>query len=242
MARTIHEVRLRPKDLKRDVRARHYGCAMTTSLHLGKRIAPPRFVGFMLLLAAGVPALHPWLGWRHGTMVAFDVAAAIFLLSLWPLLSAAAQDMRRQAERNDANRVLLLAITGAVMLVVLVAVGAELGEKAAPKPASVAIIVATLLLSWIFSNMVYALHYAHMFYTRSDAVAGDSRGLDFPDADEPNYWDFIYFSMTLGMTFQTSDVSMTQTRVRIVATFHCFAAFVFNLGILAFTVNTLGSS
>jgi uncharacterized membrane protein len=215
---------------------------MTIPLHLGKRIAPPRFVGFMLLLVAGAPALHPWLGWRHGTMVAFDIAAAIFLLSLWPLLSAAAQDMRRQAERNDANRALLLAITGAVMLVLLVAVGSELTDKNAPEPLSVAIIVATLVIAWIFSNMVYALHYAHMFYTRADEGPGDSRGLDFPDADEPNYWDFIYFSMTLGMTFQTSDVSITRTPVRVVATFHCFAAFVFNLGILAFTVNTLGSN
>jgi uncharacterized membrane protein len=33
---------------------------------------------------------------------------------------------------------------------------------------------------------------------------------------------------------------MTTTRVRVVAIFHCFAAFIFNLGILAFTINTLG--
>jgi uncharacterized membrane protein len=215
---------------------------MKVRLHLGKRIAPPRFVGFMLLLAAGIPALQPVLGWRHGMMLAFDIAAALFLLSIWPLLSSKATDMRDQAERNDANRVLLLAITGAVMLVLLVAVGAELGEKGSPRPWSVVIIVATLLLSWLFSNIVYALHYAHLFYTRADDGSGDKGGLDFPDTEEPSYWDFLYFSLTLGMTFQTSDVSMTQTPVRIVAIFHCFAAFVFNLGILAFTINTLGSN
>jgi uncharacterized membrane protein len=220
---------------------------MEPQLHLGKRIAPPRFISFLILLAAGIPAIHPLLGWRQGTMAAFDVAAAIFLASLWPLLQTPhAREMRAQAERNDANRALLLAITGAVMMVVLVAVGSELVEKGAPKPLAVALIIATLLLSWLFSNMVYALHYAHIFYSQGDADGDGTRedigGLDFPSTKEPNYWDFVYFSLTLGMTFQTSDTAMTNTKVRIIATFHCFAAFIFNLGILAFTINSLGSS
>lgn len=218
-----------------------------TRLHLGKRIAPPRFIGFVLLLAAGLPILHPLLGWRQGAMTAFDIAALVFLLSLWPVLSTPhAEAMRTQAERNDANRPLLLAVTGAVMLVVLIAVGSELVEKGSPKPLAIALIIATLILSWLFSNVVYALHYAHMFYSQADTdgdgTEEDSGGLDFPKTDEPNYWDFLYFSLTLGMTFQTSDVEMTSTPVRIVATFHCFAAFIFNLGVLAFTINTLGGS
>lgn len=215
------------------------------NLHLGKRIAPPRFISFVILLAIGMPVLHPLLGWRQGMMAAFDIAAAIFLISLWPLLRTPhAREMRVQAEHNDANRALLLAITGAVMLVVLVAVGSELIEKGSPKPFAVALIIATLLLSWLFSNIVYALHYAHIYYTQGDTDGdGDKEdvgGLDFPSSKEPNYWDFVYFSLTLGMTFQTSDVDMTTTKMRVVATFHCFAAFIFNLGILAFTINTLG--
>jgi len=216
---------------------------MALSLHLGKRIAPPRFITFVILLAIGIPVLHPLLGWRQGTMAAFDIAAAVFLVSLWPLLRTPhAQEMRAQAARNDANRALLLAITGAVMMVVLVAVGSELIEKGSPKALSVVLIIATLVLSWLFSNIVYALHYAHMFYSQGpgDDGCGDIGGLDFPKTEEPNYWDFLYFSLTLGMTFQTSDVEMTTTPVRIVATFHCFAAFIFNLGVLAFTINTLG--
>ncbi|WP_454886128.1 DUF1345 domain-containing protein [Sphingomonas oryzagri] len=216
---------------------------MAFSLHLGKRIAPPRFITFVLLLIAGLPILQPAFGWRQGTMASFDIAAAVFLISLWPLLRTPhAREMRVHAERNDANRAMLLAITGAVMLVVLVAVGSELIEKGSPKAPQVALIIATLLLSWLFTNIVYALHYAHMFYSQEAGDDGceDTGGLDFPSTKEPNYWDFVYFSLTLGMTFQTSDVEMTTTPVRIVATFHCFAAFIFNLGVLAFTINTLG--
>ncbi|MBA2935267.1 DUF1345 domain-containing protein [Sphingomonas sp. CGMCC 1.13654] len=216
---------------------------MALSLHLGRRIAPPRFIAFVLILIAGLPILQPLLGWRQGTMAAFDIAAVIFLVSIWPLLKTPhAREMRVHAERNDANRAVLLGITGAVMLVVLVAVGSELIEKGSPKGLQVALIIATLLLSWLFTNIVYALHYAHMFYSQEAGDEGceDIGGLDFPSTKEPNYWDFVYFSLTLGMTFQTSDVEMTTTSVRIVATFHCFAAFIFNLGVLAFTINTLG--
>ena len=69
---------------------------------------------------------------------------------------------------------------------------------------------------------------------------GDAGGLEFPDCQEPDYWDFLYFSYTLGMTFQTSDVQITARRVRKVAIGQCLAAFVFNLGVLAFTINVLG--
>jgi uncharacterized membrane protein len=98
---------------------------------------------------------------------------------------------------------------------------------------------ATLALSWLFSNTVYALHYAHLFYT-DDASGKDSGGIDVPKCDEPDYWDFLYFSFTLGMTFQTSDVEITSAPVRRTTIGHSLAAFVFNIGVLAFTINVLG--
>ncbi|MFT4052861.1 MAG: DUF1345 domain-containing protein [Novosphingobium sp.] len=219
---------------------------MTMALDLGRRLAPVRFLAFASILCVSIPMLHPLLGWRHAMMAGFDVAAFIFLLSIWPLLERAEPNqMRRSAERNDANRTLLLGITGAVSLVVLVAVFSELQDKSDPRFTAMALVIATLALAWMFSNMVYALHYAHMFYMKTDtdgdgAEQKDSRGFDFPNTKEPIYWDFVYFSFTLGMTFQTSDVAMTSTPARRVATIHCLAAFVFNLGVLAFTINVLG--
>jgi uncharacterized membrane protein len=217
---------------------------MTSPLHLGNRLAPVRFLAFLAVLIVSLPVLQPLLGWRHGAMAGFDVAATLFLASLFRLFQSKAADMRRHAERNDANRALLLAMSVVVMLVILVAVGSELIEKRAPQAPTVVLIIATLALAWFFANTVYALHYAHIFYTQGDTdgdgTKEDLAGLDFPNTKEPNYWDFIYFSFTLGMTFQTSDVEMTTSRMRVVAIFHCLAAFVFNLGVLAFTINVLG--
>jgi len=207
---------------------------------IGHRIAPVRFVAFALVCAAGVTVGISWLGWSRGVMAGFDVAAVVFLASCLPLLRQETQRMRAAARANDANRALLLAITVAVTLVILFAVASELGQKRDPDPITVALIVATLVLAWLFANTMFALHYAHIFYL-AGTDGRDSRGLDVPGTQEPDYWDFIYFAFTLGMTFQTSDVEMKNGRFRRVALAHSLAAFLFNIGVLAFTVNVLGS-
>ena len=209
------------------------------TLNLGKKIAPPRFIAFLVLLIAGGALLIPPLGMGRGFMAAFDVASALFLVSLAKLLrNADADQMRKHAAANDANRAVLLGITGLVMVAVLVAVAKELQGKS--DALAIALVVATLILAWLFSNTIYALHYAHLFYSDCDGDGNDRGGLDFPNCAEPDYWDFLYFSFTLGMTFQTSDVEISSRHMRFISLGQCLAAFVFNLGILAFTINTLG--
>ncbi len=213
--------------------------ALFPHLKLGRRLAPPRFVLFCLLAPAITAALAHRLGIGRATLVGFDASAAVFLISLSPLLfHGEAQQIRAQAARNDANRAVLLGITGAVMLVVLVAVAKELQGK--NDAVAIALVVATLVLAWLFSNVVYAVHYAHLYYGNDNGKPGDDQGLDFPHCDEPDYWDFLYFSFTLGMTFQTSDIEITSRRVRAIVLGHTMAAFVFNLGVLAFTINVIG--
>ncbi len=208
-------------------------------LKLGKRLMPPRFLLFCVLLAAGLLLGIPRLGAGRGIMTAFDVAASVFLVSLSGLLRRGEADqMRHAARENDANRALLLAITGVVSLAILVAVAGEL--KGSSDRIVTTLVIATLALAWAFSNVIYALHYAHLYYGDDDGNGADNKGLDIPDADEPSYWDFIYFSFTLGMTFQTSDVDIKTTRMRVIAIGQCLAAFVFNLGVIAFTINVLG--
>jgi uncharacterized membrane protein len=205
---------------------------------IGNRIAPPRFLAFVAAIALAAALTIPPLGLRTGTMIAFDAGAALFLLISLPLLRHRSGDIRRAAERNDANRLLLLFLTLAVSLVVLVAVASELMQRDAPDAGSIALVVGTLALCWVFSNTIYALHYAHLYYRAGRG--GDAGGLQFPETREPDYWDFVYFAFCLGMTFQTSDVSVTDRGIRKVVTLHCLAAFVFNLGIVAFTINVLG--
>lgn len=204
---------------------------------IGDRIAPPRFLAFAAVLIVASVLLSPEVGMTRGILTGFDGAALLFIGSLVPLLrQGQAAKMRRRAARNDANRTVLLVFCGIVLFVVLVAVGGELRGRSSV--VTIALVVGTLILAWLFSNIVYALHYAHLFYSAGEK--GDAGGLQFPDTAEPDYWDFLYFSVTLGMTFQTSDVSIASRRMRRVVTGQCLAAFIFNLGVIAFTVNVLG--
>ena len=173
-----------------------------------------------------------------GLMAAFDVAAMVFLASSIPLLGTReAAVIRKHAGENDANRTLLLVVTGIVMAVLLISIAAEtVGHT--PQPFTKILIIGTLALAWLFSNTVYALHYAHLAYSDERHCAG----LDFPGTSQPVYWDFVYFAFALGMTFQTSDVTIRDQKIRRVVTIHCLAAFVFNIGVLAFTINVLGSA
>lgn len=208
---------------------------------LGNRIAPPRFILFVVLLVALSIAAGLWTDWLRGIMIGFDGAAVVFLLSSVPLLAGAdAATVRRHAAENDANRAVLLGITGLVTGVVLVTVGAVLMQGQSQSGAAIALIVGTLALSWLFTNVIYALHYAHMFYAKDAKTGRDCGGLDMPGTKEPDYWDFVYFAFTLGMTFQTSDVAISSGRFRRIATLHSMAAFIFNIGVLAFTINVLG--
>jgi uncharacterized membrane protein len=206
---------------------------------IGNMIAPPRFIAFVLILVAAAFPASLWLhGVSLGIIAAFDLAALIFLVSTAPLLNISdPAQIEALAGENDANRTFLLVLTGLVTVVLLIAVGAETVARHTGSGTK-ALIIVTLIVAWLFSNSVYALHYAHMGYV---APGTSCAGFRFPGTPEPLYWDFVYFAFTCGMAFATSDVEVSDQRIRKVVTFHCLAAFAFNIGVLAFTVNLLAS-
>jgi uncharacterized membrane protein len=206
---------------------------------IGNRIAPARFILFLLALVAGCAVGVFWLGWERGLLAGFDLAAAIFIFCCAPLLKLGAADLRNAAKANDANRWVLLAISFFLTLVILAAITAQLG--AALGLSEKMLIVLTLVLIWTFGNTVYALHYAHLYYSTDDG-GRDAAGLEFPGKGEPDMPDFVYFAFTLGVAVQTADVAITSRHIRRVATVHCIAGFFFNLGVLSLAVNVLGSS
>jgi uncharacterized membrane protein len=207
---------------------------------IGNSIAPWRFILFVVVLAvASLIAAFELRNRSLGFMAGFDVAGVVFLISCLSVLSTREEaQIRQHASENDANRAGLLAVTGIVIAVLLVAIASEAVGKN-PEPLTKGLIIVTLVTAWLFSNMIYALHYAHMAYMRPTS---ECDGFDFPGTPNPVYWDFVYFAFTCGMAFATSDVQITSERVRKVVTAHCLAAFGFNIGVLAFTINLLASS
>jgi uncharacterized membrane protein len=212
---------------------------MAATRTIGNRLAPPRFITFFVLLFAGVGTGSAFLPRPQAVMIGFDLAAAIFLLSCIPLFRHEAAAMRRAAAENDANRLVLLILTLILSLVILVTVAGELVGPGHPTAPEKLLVVATLLLSWTGANMVYALHYAHLFYS-SGKAGKDRGGLAFPgNRKEPDYGDFVYFAFTLGVALQTSDVAVTSPAIRRIVLLHCLEAFIFNMGVLALAISIL---
>jgi len=200
----------------------------------------PRYVLFLAVLAVAAAALHRLMRPAEAVLVAFDLAVFAFVVSCVPLWRCGeARVMRKQAERDDAGQVLVLLLTAVISSVVLVALAILSRERDRLIAAEVALLVGTLLASWLFSNLIYAFHYARMYYAADDGK--DREGIDFPGNLEPDFSDFVNFAFVIGMTCQTADIDITHPRVRRVATFQGLFAFAFNLGILALTVNMLAS-
>lgn len=216
-----------------------------TGQSLGNRIAPPRFVLFVVVLL-GVAGTACALGaktYGDALVVGFDLAALVFIASLWPIMrSHAATQMRKHAAENDARRGLVLVLTALVSLALLGAIVAELPDAKAGHTWPIIKLVGTLALSWIYTNLVFMLHYAHLHYGVAADGKGDHGGFEFPGTAEPDYWDFLYFAFTAGMSFAASDVNVTRGAVRRIVVLHSLLSFVFNIGVLAFSINVLAGA
>ncbi|WP_392354599.1 DUF1345 domain-containing protein [Brevundimonas sp. LF-1] len=97
--------------------------------------------------------------------------------------------------------------------------------------------MATIALSWLFVQTIFALHYAHEFYAPAGTGQGDRQGLMFPGEDDADYWDFLHFALIIGVANQTADVQISSQRLRRIATVHSILAWLFNTVILALAVN-----
>ncbi len=60
----------------------------------------------------------------------------------------------------------------------------------------------------------------------------------FPDHKlQPNYWDFLYFSFTIAVASQTSDVVLRSRTIRRAALAQSILSFYFNVAVLGLCVN-----
>ena len=198
----------------------------------------PRFLAFVAVLAAASLAAALRLSVEEAAILGFDLAAAVFIAASLPLWAVdSADDARDRAARDDGGWVLLMLTALAVLAAVLLALGRMVEGRSHLTTTDFAIVAGTLVLAWLFSNLVYAFHYAHLYYDQVEA--GDAGGIVFPEGGKPVFADFVYFAFVIGMTCQTADLDIAARRIRRVVTLHGLFAFFFNLGVLAMTINVL---
>jgi uncharacterized membrane protein len=190
-----------------------------------------------LFTALGIYLLLP-ASWLMNTrlLCAWNAGALFYIVSAAILASrSSTKDMERRAMLEDEGAVAILALTITAGIASLASIAVEVhGISSAPaeeRTLRLALAGFTILSSWFFVHTIYAIHYAHEFYRF------EPRGLAFPHEDEPDYWDFLYFSFNMGAAAQTSDVTVINPRMRRLVLSHTVLAFLFNTTILALAIN-----
>ena len=190
---------------------------------------------------ASVPLLPHSLAERDRVILCWDIGAAAYLvLIFWLFVATPVERMPANARAQEDGEWTLFWLVLAGVLASFAAIIGEFSSMKHAAPAArdlkVTLVAGTLLLSWLLSQVVFGLRYAHEFYSRSGPAEIDG-GLDFPGETRPDYFDFLYFAAVLGMTFQVSDVQITSRKLRRLAMVHGLLGFMFNTVIIALTVN-----
>jgi uncharacterized membrane protein len=196
----------------------------------------------LLAIAIGFSLAFPLPDdWRLTTrlLIGWNLGVALFLAHAF--LDMVRFDLKQAGTRaatEDEGAFLILVLTVAAAIASLAAIVAELGSAQAAAGGTKALYflhaAVTILLSWTFIHVNFAFHYAHAYFGEGHERAG---GLDFPGRAKPDYWDFMYFSLVVGTTFQTSDVGITSKWIRRTVMAHGVVSFFFSVAILALTVN-----
>jgi uncharacterized membrane protein len=180
--------------------------------------------------------------WRTITrvLIGWDTIIALYLcIVCWTFAHSEVSHIAVHADQQDEGRVAVLILTVTATLASIAAIILMLGEgKGKHDPLQLEFVTGTVILSWAFIHLIFALHYAHEYYTETPPVGG----LEFPGKDKPDYWDFTYFSFVIGMTFQVSDVAITSRSIRRTVLCHGIVAFLFNVALLAIMINIAASA
>ncbi|HTV89233.1 MAG TPA: DUF1345 domain-containing protein [Stellaceae bacterium] len=199
----------------------------------------PRLFGAFCAGLIAVPLL-PWsLPPSTRAVLGWDVAVLVFLLlTAEHFVRADHSDIAADAARQEEGEWSLFALVlfGAAMSFIAIVEFSGLSHQKGQKALYLLLVSLTLGCSWLMTNVTFAYRYAHEFYSlRADGAA--EGGLEFPREPHPDYLDFLYFAFVIGMTFQVSDVQITNRTLRRLATIHGLIAFLFNTVVLALTVN-----
>ncbi|WP_230027325.1 DUF1345 domain-containing protein [Massilia sp. Bi118] len=202
-------------------------------------------IGFGAVVGLAWPDSHPWL---RRALIGWNAGVWIYLLGMaWLMTRADHRKVREIASRQDENAGLVLFTLVVAAVLSLYAIVSELtrmdhlpSDQAALRYAFTAL---TVIGSWLLVGVLFCFHYAHLYYRAPQ----DRRPLRFPEQDqegarlEPNYWDFLYFSFTIAVAVQTSDVTVMSRPMRKLVLGQSVLAFFFNLAILGLSINIAAS-
>ncbi|TIL45769.1 DUF1345 domain-containing protein [Mesorhizobium sp.] len=219
---------------------------MTTELPLKKPLH--RHMQFAVSACIGVVALAIALLLRAPLAFsiganAFFAAYTVIVVAQMPLLTG--RYLSKNARATDQPVLVIFAVTLIVVAVAVISLFQMINREGSAHPVELTFALLSIPLGWFTIHAMTALHYAHVYWVNDEETDTGSKskqkkpvgGLVFPGKEQPDGWDFLYFSTTVGMTSQTSDTAVSTTQMRRIVLLHSIVSFFFNTVIAAAAVN-----
>ncbi len=202
-----------------------------------------------VVIAVGVAAYMAQpdsISWHTRAVVSWDLSVLIYLgLAWWLIASTDAAMTRDHALGQDQSGFVIFLFVVVAAFASVVAIGFVVSTIRELDPWSkawhLALTIGALISSWLLIQTVFAFHYARRYYAILHRERTATPELLFPGGTEPDYLDFAYYSFVVGMTSQVSDVAVTARRMRRLTLVHSVLAFVFNIAVLALSINIIAS-
>jgi uncharacterized membrane protein len=187
-----------------------------------------------------VVALVVGAAWPVAVAGAWGTAALVILVAVWMrIFGMDAAETKAHARAEDFSHATADFAVLAASVASLVAIGYTLAQAGndygADKALLILLAIAVVALSWGTVHTLYTVRYGDLYY--GDPIGG----IDFNDDEPPDYLDFAYLALTIGMTFQVSDTSLTSKAMRRTAIRHALLSFLFVAVIVALAINTVAS-
>ncbi len=202
----------------------------------------PRLAGG-IIFGVLVYALIPLVSSMHQVgrlLIGYNAGVLLYLIFAGRMMTTATiTTMRRRALTQDEGKIAMMGAVVVSSLSSLLAIAVQLSLakdlQGFDRISHIALAGGTVLTSWAFAQVMFALHYAHEFYHARHGDQGG--GLEFPGTEQPTYGDFLYCACVIGTSGQTADVSISSAAMRRFALVHCVLAYIFNTTLLALTIN-----
>jgi uncharacterized membrane protein len=193
-----------------------------------------------IAMELGAPA------WLHGisrAVSAYDAAALTLVVLFWSVaMHADPERTQRRAAQEDPGRnivlgiVLVAVVAGLASAIAILGHGPQVATRS-EKFVGYGLAIGAVVVGWLLIHTMFTFRYAHLYYFDDDDDNEADRGLTFPGGEDPSDYDFAYFSFVVGMTYQVSDVQITDRRVRRLVLYHALISFAYATMILALAIN-----
>lgn len=196
---------------------------------------------FFALLVFSI-SIYQNFEWAFSFVLSWNVFGISYLIFNLILFSKSdVKQIQKQCAKEDVSSWILFAFVVSACLIDLLSVLSFINSTNSWQSGSIIGSILCILavgFSWLMVHLAFAVRYAHLYYgDNNKQFSQHAKGLIFPEDELPDYFDFAYFSIVIGMTFQVSDVVVTSKGVRRLVLIHSIIAFIFNTVIIAMTVS-----